>query len=88
MKVILSGNFATLKCSVDLAIRGYYRQALNLLRIVYENWIAIHYLSRCPNKADLWLRLSKKNQPPGHAAMLMQLGSDFDPFTVHGLPFA
>ena len=53
---LLSQNFATLKCSVDIALRGYYAQALNLLRIVYENWIAFHYLSKCPNKAQLWLR--------------------------------
>ena len=76
---LLSQNFATLKCSVDLAIRGYYTQALNLLRNVYENWIAFHYLSKCPNKADLCLRHSKKRQPPGHAAMLKELDSDFNP---------
>ena len=73
---LLSQNLATLKCSVDLAVRGYYTQSLNLLRIVYENWIAFRYLSKYPSKADLWLRHSKKKQPPGHAAMLTQLGSD------------
>ncbi len=76
---LLSHNFANLKCSIDLAIRGYYTQSQNLLRIVYENWIAFHYLSECPNKANLWLSHSKGKQPPGHAAMLKQLGSHFDP---------
>ncbi len=76
---LLSQNFATLKCSVDIAIRGYYTQALNLLRIVYENWIAFHYLSKCPNNAQLWLRHSKKKQPPGHATMLKELDANFNP---------
>ena len=76
---LLSQNFATLKCSVDIALRGYYAQALNLLRIVYENWIAFHYLSKCPNKAQLWLRHSKEKQPPGHAAMLKELVANFNP---------
>ena len=30
---LLSHNFNTLKCSVDIALRGYYVQSLNLLRI-------------------------------------------------------
>lgn len=76
---LLSHNFATLKCSADLAIRGYYTQSQNLLRIVYENWVAFHYLSKCPSKADLWLSHGKGKQPPGHADMLKQLGSSFDP---------
>lgn len=76
---LLSQNFTTLKCSVDIAIRGYYTQAMNLLRIVYENWIAFHYLSKYPNKAQLWLRRSKEKQPPGHAAMLKELDANFNP---------
>lgn len=76
---LLSHNFATLKCSIDMAIRGYYTQSQNLLRIVYENWIAFHYLTECPSKASLWLNPSNGNQPPGHAAMLKQLGSHFNP---------
>jgi len=76
---LLSHNFATLKCSVDIALRGYYSQSLNLLRIVYENWIAYHYLEKNPDKAHLWLRHSKNNKPPGHAAMLKELDDDFNP---------
>lgn len=76
---LMSHNFGTLKCSVDIALRGYYVQSLNLLRIVYENWIAFHYLSKCPNEAHLWLHHNKKKQPPGHAAMLKELDADFNP---------
>lgn len=76
---LLSHNFGTLKCSVDIALRGYYVQSLNLLRIVYENWIAYHYLEKNSDKAHLWLRHSKKNQPSGHAAMLKELDDDFNP---------
>lgn len=76
---LLSHNFNTLKCSVDITLRGYYVQSLNLLRIVYENWIAFHYLSKCPDKAHLWLSHSKKKQPPKHATMLKKLDADFNP---------
>lgn len=76
---LLSHNFGTLKCSVDTALRGYYVQSLNLLRIVYENWIAYHYLDKKPQEAHLWLAHSKKKRPPGHAAMLKDLDEDFNP---------
>jgi len=76
---LLSHSFGTLKCSVDIALRGYYVQSLNLLRIVYENWIAYHYLEKTPQKAHLWLRHSKEKQPPGHKAMLNELDEDFNP---------
>ena len=76
---LLSHNFNTLKCSVDLALRGYYNQSVNLLRIVYENCIAFHYLGKYPNKAHLWLRASKKKKPPSHAAMLNALDKKFNP---------
>ena len=38
---LLSQNFGSLKCSADAALRGYYVQSMNLLRIVYENWVAL-----------------------------------------------
>lgn len=76
---LLSHNFGTLKCSVDIALRGYYVQSLNLLRIVYENWIAFHFLEKSPDKAHLWLRHSKKELPPKHAAMLKELDANFNP---------
>ena len=74
---LLSQNFATLKCAVDLALRGYYTQSMNLLRSVYENCIAFHYLSERPDEAYLWL--SKNRRPPSHSAMLGKLGKNFDP---------
>jgi hypothetical protein len=76
---LLSHNFGTPKCSVDIALRGYYVQSLNLLRIVYENWIAYHYLEKNSEKAHLWLRHSKNKRPPGHAAMLKELDENFNP---------
>ena len=78
---LLSHNFGTLKCSVDTALRGYYAQSLNLLRIVYENWIAYHYLEKKPQEAHFWLAHSKKKRPPGHAEMLKELDEDFNPIT-------
>jgi hypothetical protein len=76
---LLSQNFATLKCAVDMALRGYYTQAMNLLRIIYENWIAFHYLSKYPGNANLWLRSSRNKRPPVHSEMLNKLDKDFNP---------
>lgn len=76
---LLAHSFGTLKCSIDLAIRGYYLQSMNLLRIVYENWVAFHYLEKNPDKAVLWLRQSKKNKPPGHAVMLKEIDQEYKP---------
>ena len=63
---LLSHSFGTLKCS------------MNLLRIVYENWIAYKYLEKNPEKATLWIRPSKRKKPPGHAAMLKEIDDDYN----------
>jgi hypothetical protein len=76
---LLSQSFGTLKCSVDMTLRGYYVQSMNLLRIVYENWIAYKYLEKNPDKAILWIRPSKRKKPPGHAAMLKEIDGDYSP---------
>ena len=76
---LLAHSFGTLKCSADTALRGYYVQSMNLLRIVYENWIAYKYLEKNPDKANLWLRSSRNNKPPGHAAMLKEIDDDYSP---------
>lgn len=52
---LLGQNLNTLKCATDLTLRGYYSQSMNLLRIVYENWVAYGYLSKYPARAYLWL---------------------------------
>lgn len=72
---LYSQNLNSLKCSVDLAMRGYYTQSAGLLRGVYENWIAFHYLNEFPLKAKCWLRKNKR--PPKHSVMLNLLGPDF-----------
>ena len=72
---LFSQNLNSLKCSADLAFRGYYTQAVGLIRGVYENWIAFHYLQQFPEKAELWLRTDKR--PPKHSVMLDELGPNF-----------
>jgi hypothetical protein len=72
---LFSQNLNSLKCSVDLSMRGYYTQSTELLRGVYENWIAFHYLAEFPIKADLWL--DKDRRPPRHSDMLNALGPSF-----------
>jgi len=47
---LLSHSFGTLKCSADTALRGYYVQSMNLLRTVYENWIAFKYIEKNPDR--------------------------------------
>lgn len=77
---LLSHNFTTLKCAVDLALRGYYSQSMNLLRIVYENWIAFHYLTKNPDEAHILLRdFNMGKRLPNPAVMRKALGKDFNP---------
>lgn len=73
---LLSQNFNTLKCAVDLALRGYYLQSMNLLRYVYENWIAFHYLIKKPEKARVLLDGRINKRLPCHSVMLDELGDD------------
>lgn len=72
---LFSQNLNSLKCSIDLAKRGYYTQSTGLLRGIHQNWIAFHYLAHNPAKADLWLCADKKT--PSHSKMLKQLGPGF-----------
>jgi len=77
---LLSQNFAALKCAVDLALRGYYSQSMNLLRIVYENWIAFHYLTKNPDEAHILLRKPNTGKRlPNPAVMRKALGENFNP---------
>lgn len=77
---LLSQNFTSLKCAVDLSLRGYYSQSNNLLRIVYENWIAFHYLTKNPNEAHILLREpNMRKRLPDPAVMRKALGEDFTP---------
>lgn len=73
---LLSQNFTTLKCAVDLALRGYYSQSNNLVRIVYENWLAFHYLTINPDKAHILLKPTFKRLPDP-SVMLDALNEDF-----------
>ncbi len=72
---LFSQNLNSLKCSVDIAKRGYYTQSMGLVRGVYENWIAFHYIEGYPTRAELWLSHDKR--PPMHSAMLKALGPSF-----------
>lgn len=74
---LLSQNFNTLKCAVDLALRGYYSQSMNLLRHVYENWIAFLYLIKKPEEACVLLNGKINNRLPNPSDMLNELDEDF-----------
>jgi len=72
---LFSQSLNSLKCGVDLAKRGYYTQSMGLMRGVYENWIAFHYLATFPAAARKWLANGKR--PPSHGDMLKALGPSF-----------
>jgi hypothetical protein len=55
--VVLSA-INSLKCAFDLAFRGYYVEALSLVRNAYEYWLAGAYASCLPNQAP---KLKRKN---------------------------
>ncbi|MBM4145648.1 MAG: hypothetical protein FJ240_05155 [Nitrospira sp.] len=77
---LLSYNFNTLKCAVDLVLRGFYSQSMNLLRLVYENWIAFHYLTIMPDEAHVLLRGPNIGERlPDPNVMRNALGEDFNP---------
>lgn len=72
---LLSQSLNSLKCSVDLAKCSYYTQSMGLVRGVYENWIAFHYLEEHPTAADCWLGHDRR--PPRHRDMLRALEPNF-----------
>jgi len=55
--VVLSA-IRSLKCAFELAFRGYYVEALSLIRNAYEYWLAGAYASCLPNEAP---KLKRKN---------------------------
>jgi hypothetical protein len=63
----------TLYCARDLACRGYYPQALNLLRTPIEDWLAFWYVNSFPKKARLFLDHGPKITTPRFHDMLEQL---------------
>ena len=70
---LLSHNFNTLKCAVDLALRGYHSQSKNLLRHVYENYIAFHYVTKNPGEACVLLDTKGNKRLPDPSVMLNEL---------------
>ena len=73
---LLSSNINALTCSHVLAQQGYYVQSIAQLRNVYENWIAIQYLTVKPTSANLWLSPTRK--APGHKEMLEAISWEAD----------
>jgi len=61
----------TLYCAYDLAERGYYPQALNLLRSPIEDWMAYWYLRSFPEEYERFLDLNQ--QTPRFKGMLERI---------------
>lgn len=61
---LLADNLNNLKVAIDAALKGYYRQSANFLRVIYENWLAFWYLIQFPGDAHFWLDPSWDKRPP------------------------
>lgn len=53
----------TLYCAHDLSIRGYYSQALNLLRTPLEDWMAYWYLCSFPEEHVKFRKFQNPSDP-------------------------
>lgn len=56
--------FNSLRCACDALLRGYYSQALTLVRTVDEDHVTCLYVHSHPDKASLWLE-GRKTPPFG-----------------------
>jgi hypothetical protein len=74
---LMSENLNVFKAAADLAIRGYYRQSIGMLRTAYENWLATLYLVKHPEKAREWLEPEFSKHPPGAGTMRQALKKVF-----------
>lgn len=61
---LLSQNLLTIKCSLNLALSGFYIQSLIPMRNVAENWIVFWYLIKYPGEASRWINPTWKMRPP------------------------
>ena len=61
---LLSQNLNNFMVVFDCSRRGYYVQAISLLRIVYYNWLSFWYLAKYPDDAQLWLDPSQDRKLP------------------------
>lgn len=60
-------------CAHDLALRGYYAQGLNLVRIIVEDWLAYWYLRNCPEEHARFSDFSQRT--PSFNDMLQKIES-------------
>ena len=60
---LLSHNLNNLNLAFDASCRGFYIQALSILKNVYETWLAFWYLAQFPEHAELWLDPSWEKRP-------------------------
>jgi hypothetical protein len=78
MIALLMRAWQTLACAYDLALRGYYPQALNLQRAPIEDWLAYWYLRSFPAEHPRFADL--KQTTPSFNDMLQRIeakhGSD------------
>jgi hypothetical protein len=64
-------TLASLRAAFDVAVTGYYIQALILARATLDDWVAYWYLRNFP--ADHWRFVTTDYEPPPIATMLEML---------------
>jgi hypothetical protein len=70
---LLCHNLHTLKALADLAITGNYISSVNLIKNIYENWLAFNYVATFPNESRLWLDARSDRRPPKAETMRNKL---------------
>lgn len=76
MATLLGQDLASMRGAFDLACRGYYLQALTLVRATLDDWVAYWYLRN--NPGDHWRFVTADYEPPPLQAMveLLDVGAD------------
>ncbi len=69
--ILFAQAINSLRCSYEAATRGYYSQAINLVRLATEDWMAIWYLRNFPDELPRFTNLSEDT--PWFGAMLKKL---------------
>src|SRR5947209_1384606 len=68
---LFTAGWNSIYCARDLALRSYYPQSLNLLRLPLECWMTYVYLLTFPERTDEFIDDSKK--APTWNAIVQQL---------------
>jgi hypothetical protein len=73
MTALVVQGLNSMRCAFDLAMRGYYVQALNLARPAVEDWMAYWFLRNYPREYQRFIATGR--EPPDFNDMLQKIES-------------